>query len=484
MRTLKFYSKYLLIFFILFSSNLIYSQNLITRLDDYLHEYYVNKNIPSISAGVSSNDVVIWANALGYSDLENNVLANNNSVYRIASISKSITAVAVMQLVEKGKIDLDEDIRKYIPYFPKKKWKFSTRQILNHTSGIRSYNNTDEFDSKVYFPSIKDAVGILLKDSLQFKPGTKYHYSTLAYNLLAAIIENVSGMTYQKYLQQNIFEPAKMTSTYFDFQKDIIKNRVRGYIKDEFRKYKNAPLADLSIKFPGGGILSNSIDLLHFADALISGKLIKTSTLDTMLVPSKLKNGTQLTYGLGFGIGIDSSGKKYFFHSGTGTGFTSFLIIFPKEKLASVYLMNIRDRNLGNPALDLLSIIFGKDSLKVKKSLADKLLQTSIKVNVDSAISEYKMLAKDSMNIYNITDEELILFGNDLINIKNNAGSIKFFKFLTSELSNNKYSFLGLANSYNMDGNKGLAIKNYKLVLKMDPTNSQAAYMLKKLTEY
>ncbi len=484
MRTLKLNTKILFIFLLLFSSNVIFPQNLISRLDNYLNKYYENKNIPSISAGISSNDVVIWANTQGFADLENNVPAINESVYRIASISKSITAVAVMQLVEKGKIDLDEDVRKYIPYFPKKKWKFTTRELLNHTSGIRSYNNPAEFDSKEYLPTIKDAVGVLLKDTLKFKPGTKYHYSTLAYNLLAAIIENASGMTYEKYLQQNIFEPAKMTSTHFDFQKNIIKNRVHGYIKNEFRQFKNAPLADLSIKFPGGGILSNSIDLLHFADALIYGRLIKPATLDTMLVPSKLKNGTILTYGLGFGIGTDSSGKKYFFHSGAGTGFTSFLIIYPKEKLASVYLMNIRDRNLDNPALDLLSIVLGKDMVNIKKSAADELLQSSMKVNVDSAISEYNILKKDSSDIYKVGEEELNLFGNDLINIKNYVGSIKLFRFLTIEFPNNKDAFLGLANSYNLDGNRGLAIKNYKAVLKLEPTNSEAAFKLKKLIEF
>ncbi len=364
--------------------------------------------------------------------MENQIKANNESVYRVASISKSITAVAIMQLVEKGKINLDEDARKYIPYFPKKKWKFTIRQILNHTSGIRSYK-PGEFDSKEFLPTMKDAVGVLLKDSLMFKPGSKFLYSTLAYNLLAAIIENVSGLTYSRYLQQNIFEPAKMTSTCLDFQKDIINNRVHGYNKDEYRKFINAPLADLSIKYAGGGILSTNIDLLHFADALINGRLIKPSTLDTMLVPSKLKNGTQLTYGLGFGIDSDEKGRKYFYHSGTGTGFTSFLIIYPKEKLASVYLMNIRDRNLDNPAVDLLSIVFGNDSVTAKKSLADKLLQTSFKVNVDSAISEYKMLKKDSSDIYIINEEELLLFGNDLINSNNFVGAIKLFRFLTNE---------------------------------------------------
>ncbi len=483
MRTFKHYNKIFLLYFLIFSFNSIYAQKLISKLDNYLNTYFENKNIPSISAGISSNNVVIWSEAKGYIDLENNVPATNESIYRIASISKSITAVAVMQLVEKGKINLDDDARKYIPYFPKKKWPFTVRQILNHTSGIRSYK-PGEFDSKEYLPRIKDAVGVLLKDTLKYMPGTKYLYSTLAYNLLAAIIENVSGMTYEKYLQKNIFEPAKMNSTYFDYQEEIIKNRVHGYNKNEYRKFINAPLADLSIKFPGGGILSNCIDLLHFADALMHGKLIKAPTLDTMITPSKLKNGTKLKYGLGFGIDADEKGRKYFYHSGAGTGFTSFLIMYPNEKLASVYLMNIRDRNLGNPVIDLLSIVFGNDSVTVKKSLSDKLFQISFNADIDSVLSEYKMLKNDSSQVYNFNEEELVTFGDDLINTKNYVGAIKLFRYVTNEFPNNKDAFLGLANAYNYDGNKGLAIKNYKAVLKLEPTNSQAAYMLKKLLEY
>ncbi len=472
-----------LLYFLFFSFNSIFPQNLISRLDNYLKTYYQNKSIPSISAGISSNDVIIWTNTQGYADLENHVPATTKSVYRVASISKSITAVAIMQLVEKGKINLDEDARKYIPYFPKKKWKFTVRQILNHTSGIRGYK-PGEFNSKEYLPTIKDAVGVLVNDTLKYKPGTKYLYSTLAYNLLAAIIENVSGMTYERYLKKNIFEPARMNSTYFDFQKEIINNRVHGYDKNEYRKFVNAPLADLSIKFPGGGILSNSIDLLHFADALIHGRLISLSTLDTMLIPSKLKNGTELKYGLGFSIRHDEKGRKYFYHAGAGTGFRSFLIMYPEEKLAADYLINVSDRNLDNPAMDLLSIVFGNDTITVKKSLSDEMLKTSFKANVDSAISEYIVLKKDSSKIYNISEEELVLFGNDLINVKNYVGAIKLFRFTTNEFPNNKDALLGLANSYNLDGNKGLAIKNYKALLKLDPTNSQAASILKKLLEY
>ena len=108
------------------------------ELDRYIYRYWLNKNVPSVSVGILSKGKIVYQDAVGYSDLENTTLANPKTIYRIASISKSITAVAIMQLYEKGKIDLDADVRKYIPYFPKKKWKISIRQLLSHTAGIRN----------------------------------------------------------------------------------------------------------------------------------------------------------------------------------------------------------------------------------------------------------------------------------------------------------------------------------------------------------
>ena len=226
------------------------------KLNLYTEEYVKRNSLPSVSAGLTEKNKIVWTDYVGSIDLENNVPAEKNSLYRVASISKSITAVAVMQLVEQGKIKLDSDARNYLPYLPAKKWRFTVRQLLNHTSGIRNYKSEEEFNSKINFKSVRDAMMYIGMDSLEYQPGTKYVYSTLAYNLLAGIIEQVSGMSYESYLQKNIFEPLKMASTKLDFYDKIIPNRAKGYQKNSLRQFENAPIADLTIKFPGGGILS------------------------------------------------------------------------------------------------------------------------------------------------------------------------------------------------------------------------------------
>jgi CubicO group peptidase (beta-lactamase class C family) len=153
----------------------LFPQKLTEELQKYLIQYRINKNIPSISAGISVKGKIFWLGASGYSDVENSVHVNTGSIYRVASISKSITAVAVMQLIEQGKLALDENVNKYIPYFPPKKWKFTIRQLLNHTSGIRDYRS-GEFNSKDFYPSVREAITLLKKDSLQFKPGKIFIY--------------------------------------------------------------------------------------------------------------------------------------------------------------------------------------------------------------------------------------------------------------------------------------------------------------------
>jgi len=473
--------KYSTFLFLIISFAEIYAQHLTQKLDRYIYEYQKDKNVPSISAGISIRGKTYWLNAEGYADIENHVQANPKTIYRIASISKIITAVAVMQLVEKHKINLDDDARKYIPYFPKKKWKFTIRQILQHTAGLRSYVNQDEFNSKNYFQSTEDAVLLIANDSLMYKPGTKFLYTTLGYNLLAAIIEHVTGLSFWDYLEKYIFQPAKMFSTKVEYQPEIISNRAHGYERNGFRKLMNAPLADLSIKYAGGGLISDSEDLLKFANCLLEGNLIKRYTLDTMLVPTRLPNGQILDSGLGFEINKDASGRFYFGHLGGGTGFVSLLIIYPEYYLASVDLININDRDLGKPALDLANILLNNEYIRPKKSLADKMMEITLAANVDSAFKVFRKIKSDSSAYYNTDKAEFNNLGYDLIGLKRYSDAVKIFNFLATEDPADKSGLIGMGNSYYYGGNIKLALLYFEKALKLDPKNKYILSMVKKL---
>jgi CubicO group peptidase (beta-lactamase class C family) len=320
-----------------------------------------------------------------------------------------------------------------------------------------------------------------MDDSLQFEPGTKRQYTTLGYNLLAGIIENVSGVSFEEYLSKNIFQPAEMTSTYLEYQPKIISNKARGYVKNNFRKIENAPLADLSIKFGGGGMISTSEDLLKFAQKLSTHKFIKSSTLDTMLIPTILKNKDTINYGLGLSFDIDQKGRKYFGHAGGGTGFRSELIIYPHKSFAAVYLTNINDRNIENPAKSFVSIVLDNNYESPKKSLADRLLGIYSENSIDSSIVKLEQLSHDSSSTFKADDDEFILFGYDLISTGNYPDAIYYFKYLISKKDNFSKYYIGLSDAYYKDGNKGLALRNFRHAVNLDSKNKYALDMIKKI---
>ncbi|AFH49416.1 Beta-lactamase class C-like protein [Ignavibacterium album JCM 16511] len=476
----------LFISFILISSTNLYSQKndieTFKKLSSYLQTYIDYKRIPSISAGVYRKDKIYWLDAKGLIDLENFVPAKNSSLYRIASITKSITAVAVMQLYEKGIIDLDAEINTYVPYFPKKKWKLTVRHILNHTGGIRSYKSDEEFNSKMFYSTTRDAVLTFANDDLLFEPGTRYNYTSLGYSLLAALIENVSKTSFENYLRKNIFEPAGMKSTRVDRQRSIIYERVRGYEKSPDRRFINSPLADLSLKVAGGGLISTSEDLLLFVKALFDGILISKSTLEMMTKPTILKTGQKINYGFGFSLSDPSDSIKWFGHEGRGTGFSSGLIILPEEEIAAVYLINIRDRNLGNPARDLIQIIKGKE-IRITKTLADHLFDKYNSFGIDSLLFEFNRLYDIQDPEFNFSIDECVYVGTALSDINRIADAIRYLRVLNRRNPNNFVILKALGDAYNKDKNDGLALRYYREALELKPDDSYVKNMIDKLTK-
>lgn len=457
-------------------------QDKIKLFNNYLEEYIVNKHVPSISAGVLRDDKILWLGAKGFIDLENDAPATDNSLYRIASISKPITAVAIMQLYEKGLIDLDKEVRTYIPSFPEKKWKFTVRQLLNHTSGIRNYRD-GEFHSKNFYSSTSEAIKVFAYDSLMFEPGTKYAYSSLAYSLLAAIIESVTKLSFEEYLINNIFIPADMHHTFVDKQKEIVFNRVKGYEKNYLRQFVNAPLADLSIKVAGGGLISTSKDLLLFSNSLLQGKLLKTSTFDMMCKRTELKSGVAIDYGLGFSLNFENDSLKSIYHVGGGTGFSTMLLIYPKENLTTVNLINIADINLGLPAKDLAKIEFGLIYPYPLKTISNELMFVYRESGIDSSINKYLEIEESNSDKYNLSENEVIYFSKDLIGLGKTADAIKFLKVVQKKLPKSFTLQVALADSYLKDRNEGLALNHFRNAWQLNKKDAYVNKMILRLTK-
>ena len=466
--------------FLIFISLNSFAQSRNALLDKYIEQYRINKSVPSVSAGIIQNDTLIWRKAAGISDISTGKPASENTLYRIASISKMITAVAVMQLAEKGKINIDEDALNYIPYFPRKTFPFSVRQILNHTAGLRSYR-PGEFNSIKHYSNIKEALSIISGDSLMFEPGTNYLYTTLGYNLLGAVIESASGMSYLKYVKENIFKPAGMDSTFADFENVYSPLRAEGYSRNSSRRITNSPAVDLSEKLPGGGFISTSGDLLRFAEAILNGTLVSKSTLDSMTVPTILKNGRIIYYGLGMELISDREGKNYFGHFGYGTGFRSLLVINSESHLAAVHLINLNDRDLAVPALDLAAIASDSIYISPLKILNEEMLKIILKDGIDSALAFYLREKSRQSDDFNFSSKELHYLGYDLIRMKRPRDAVKIFTLYRAEYPANISGTIGLGDAYNNMGNRKAARKYFNEVLRLAPENSYAVSMLKKL---
>jgi serine beta-lactamase-like protein LACTB, mitochondrial len=312
---------------------------------------------PGLSAAVVSGDVVVWSQGFGLADLEQNAPVRPESVFRIASISKPIAATAVMQLVERGLVSLEDPIQRFVPSFPRKpQGEIRIRHLLSHTSGIRHYRG-NEMNSREFFPSIERALAVFRDDPLLFAPGEQYSYSTYGYNLLASVVEAASGRSFDEYLRLNIFAPAGMISTFLERPQEVVRWRAKQYVRGPLPgTWFNAPYVDLSVKWAGGGMISNTLDLARFDIALNAGRLLKPASLDQMYTSARLNSGAITGYGLGWMVSQDGVRLRVA-HSGGATGGTTFMLREPRARLASVLLANVDAvPRLGDLAEQLLTL--------------------------------------------------------------------------------------------------------------------------------
>src|SRR4029453_156725 len=314
-----------------------------TRIEQAVTAFMSRLNVPGLSISGVTDNQLRWQNGYGMADMENFVPAKASTVYRLASVSKPITATAVMQLVEKGKIDLDASVQKYVPSFPQKAHPITLRELLTHTSGIRHYKG-DEENSTRYYGSLIEALKIFKDDPLEHEPGVKFTYSTYGYTVLGAVVERASGMGFMDYLRENIFKPAGMLHTQADAVRDIIPNRARGYIKNDKGELKNAGLTDTSYKIPGGGLVSTVEDMAKFLIAVQNGSLVKKQTFEQMSVsqverevwertiaPQKITVGNEPpSYGFGWIVGTTKR-KDAVWHGGAQQGVTRLVSFFRKQ---------------------------------------------------------------------------------------------------------------------------------------------------------
>jgi CubicO group peptidase (beta-lactamase class C family) len=293
------------------------------------------QNIPGLSVAVAVGGELVWSAGYGFADLENFVPAKAQTMYRLASISKPITAVAVMQLSEAGKIDLDQSVRRYVPSFPAKPWTITVRHLLGHLGGIRGYED-DELNSTRYYGDMLTPLKIFQNDPLVAEPGTKFNYTSYGYQLLGAAVEAASGQRYQDYLRNKIFAPAGIERIRQDHTFALIPNRARGYVM----QVQNCSLADTSNKVAGGGLIGNVEELVRFASAVRAGRLLKPASVEAMFTTQRLPENKISLYGLGWNV-LTLDNRKMVTHTGGQQGTSTILAMLPREGAVVALMTNL-----------------------------------------------------------------------------------------------------------------------------------------------
>lgn len=440
----------LILFFILFVE-IPKAQNLTAQIEkaEFLLKHHQEQtNTPGVQVAVLIDDKLVWSDAYGYADIEQPAALQTQTPMRVASVSKPMTSMVLGKLVEDGIIDLDEDIRTYLPEYPDKGATITARHLAASTSGIRHYSADDPEYNQVHYPSVIDALASFKNDPLLFNPGTEYHYSSYGWVLLSAAMERASGIAFQNLMQSHWsylgmrnthfdhpgFHPEKISSQY------ILKNPVflrRLFSKNDIER-QTAPKEDRSYMYAGGGYLSTAEDLVNMGWKLISGKTLKDSTLQILFQDQELENGASTHYGLGWDVGMSRTGTPVVFHSGSMSSARSHLVIYPEKKLVFAIIMNTGDH------------VFFND--REAQTIAELFLNKEKSINKASSITGQWDITTTSLRDKR-TNGELTLSVDSTQTIK---GTISFkhsrkkktFPIILTGIDNNEYHFVGVSPMY------------------------------------
>ena len=319
-----------------------------------------------MSVAVVRGTDTIALRGYGYADLELDVPTPDRAVYEIGSVTKQFTAAAVFQLVEQGKISLDDEITKYLPDYPTQGHHITLRRLLNHTSGIKGYTELPIFWSAITMRELpRDSlVAVFAKEPFDFAPGEMMIYNNSAYFLLGQIIEKAGGEPYEEYVQKHLFEAAGMRNSRYCSNSAVIKGRAKGYGFDSGALVR-APYLSHLWPYAAGSLCSTAGDLMAWNHALhgrrgTGGTVLPPATYRAYMTPGTLNDGTPLRYAHGLGI-TDTGGRKRIAHGGGIYGFLSESRYYPDEDFIIVVLLNTAGPvNPGGIADAIEEVVLGK----------------------------------------------------------------------------------------------------------------------------
>ena len=330
------------------------------RIDAVMAEIY-KPGEPGAAIIVRKDGRTIFRKGYGMADMELGVPVEPDMVFRLGSITKQFTAVSILMLAEQGKLSLQDEITKFLPDLPTQGRTITIEHLLTHTSGLKSYTNLSE-----WLPlwrkdmTVREIIDLTRDKPMEFAPGERWNYNNTGYVLLGAVIEKVSGLTYEDYVNKMMFGPLGLKHSYYGNAERIIPRRIPGYQmgKDGF---VNAPYLSMTQPYAAGSILSSVDDLAIWNDAVFSGKLIKKEWLDKAFTPYPLKNGESTGYGFGWFI-ANYQGHRIIEHGGGIHGFSTYEMTLPEDRIFLAILTNstVGGRDPEPRAFKIATLLLGK----------------------------------------------------------------------------------------------------------------------------
>lgn len=481
---------------------------------DSLFTKWSHINSPGCTVGIVRNDSLIFSKGYGMANLEYAVPNSPATIYHMASVSKQFTGYAIVLLASQGKLQLDDDVRKYLSWFPDLKEKITIRHLLNHTSGIRDQwqllaISGTRLDDVITQDHVVKILG--KQQALNFKPGEKYSYSNSGYTMLAEIVKSVTGQTLRAFTDSAIFKPLGMNSTHFhDNYTEIEKNRSYSYERNDSANFSNSVLS-----YSNAGatsLFTNIPDLAKWVMNFYHPKVGDQKAIDQLTQKGKLNSGKELTYALG--IAVDKyKGWRQYSHSGGDAGYRTYLTVFPDLKMGFMVFSNLGDFNTGahiyemadlfikdstqkkgeakkEPRDSLAAIL--KDTLTLKNYLGDYIDETGLPFSFDIKDSklyyhiydDHNFLIREQKDTFSIpaAPDIKFVFGNKAndttvdVLTPDQVYHLRKYRKDTTQSDEVLKKYTGLYYCPELDCKYGIELKNHQLML------TNAKYSDKKLT--
>jgi serine beta-lactamase-like protein LACTB, mitochondrial len=302
---------------------------------------------PGLTVAAAVEGKVVWSAGCGYADRERRLPVLARTRFRIGSLSKPLTSAGLARLHDEGRLDLDAEIQRYVPRFPRKSAPIDIRQLAGHLAGLRG-NDASELVNRRRFRSVAEEIELFAADPLVQEPGTSFSYSNAGWALLGAAIEGASHRSYGDYMRMSVLGPLGLRETELGDSGERIPNQARPYEVTDTGRAVVAPRHDLSIRWPSGGFVSTSEDVARFGSRFVGGSFVSPATVRTFLTSQRTRSGRATGYGLGWEVRPSPLGV-FAGHTGNAVGGTAALLVHLQSGVAFALTTNLGYVTAGAP---------------------------------------------------------------------------------------------------------------------------------------